>query len=109
VGPNSPAPAPTPTPAKPNIILILADDFAMNLVAEMTQSPTHALRDMMNEGTTFSNFFVSDSLCCPSRSSIFTGKFPHNTGVFTNTFAPAKGIVDGGFGAFNKNHCCPVK
>ena len=33
---------------------------------------------------TFNNYFVSDSLCCPSRSSIFTGDFPHDTGVFTN-------------------------
>ena len=35
-------------------------------------------------GMTFSNYFVSDSLCCPSRASIFTGNFPHDTGVFTN-------------------------
>ena len=42
----------------------------------------------------FDNYFVTDSLCCPSRSSIFTGRFPHDTGVFTNT-GP-----DGGFGAF---------
>jgi N-acetylglucosamine-6-sulfatase len=27
---------------------------------------------------------VSDSLCCPSRSSIYTGLFPHDTKVLTN-------------------------
>ena len=36
----------------------------------------------------------SDSLCCPSRASIFTGNFPHDTGVFQNT-GP-----DGGFQVF---------
>ena len=45
-------------------------------------------------GLTFGNYFVSDSLCCPSRASIFTGDFPHDTGVFDNV-GPR-----GGFDAF---------
>jgi N-acetylglucosamine-6-sulfatase len=94
----------TPSPKPPNIVFILADDYAMNLLSYMTQSKTPlGLKSMMDSGTTFSNFFVGDSLCCPSRSTIFTGKFPHNTGVFTNTWAPDKGSTDGGFGAFNNN------
>jgi N-acetylglucosamine-6-sulfatase len=40
---------------------------------------------MQKEGVTFANYFVTDSLCCPSRSSILTGRYPHDTGVFTNT------------------------
>ena len=40
---------------------------------------------MQKAGTTFANYFVTDSLCCPSRSSIFTGRYPHDTGVFRNT------------------------
>jgi arylsulfatase A-like enzyme len=36
-------------------------------------------------GMTFTNFTVSDSLCCPSRSTIFTGDFPHNTHVVSNS------------------------
>ncbi len=87
----------------PNIIFILVDDFAMNLLPYMLQSPYQGVQSMVNEGAVFSNYFVSNSLCCPSRSSIFTGKFPHNTGVFTNTWAPQQGRVDGGFGAFNQN------
>jgi N-acetylglucosamine-6-sulfatase len=39
---------------------------------------------MQRTGLTFRNYFVSDSLCCPSRSSIFTGRFPHNTHVLDN-------------------------
>jgi arylsulfatase A-like enzyme len=43
------------------------------------------LKAMQKEGVTFSHYYVSNSLCCPSRSSIFTGMLPHNSGVQTNT------------------------
>jgi arylsulfatase A-like enzyme len=91
------------TPDKPNIIFILADDFSMNLMAPMSASEYGGLKGLMDEGTTFANFYVGDSLCCPSRTTIFTGKYPHNSGVFTNTWAPEKGQTDGGFGAFMNN------
>ncbi len=54
------------------------------------------VRQMMREGESFDRYVVTDSLCCPSRSSIFTGRFPHNTGVFTNDGD------DGGFATFNR-------
>ena len=44
-----------------------------------------------------SRYYVVDSLCCPSRSAIFTGEYPHDDGVFTNAGN------DGGYFAFN-NH-----
>ena len=52
---------------------------------------------MERAGLTFKNYFVTDSLCCPSRTSLFTGEFPHNDGVFRNTGK------DGGFNAFLAN------
>jgi len=74
---------------RPNIIFILTDDLSWNLVQFMP----HVLK-MQKEGVTFGNYFVTDSLCCPSRSSIFTGRYPHDTGVFRNTGD------DGGYLAF---------
>ena len=50
---------------------------------------------MQRRGLTFTRYYVTDSLCCPSRSSIFTGKLPHDTGVFTNK------PPDGGYEIFN--------
>jgi arylsulfatase A-like enzyme len=97
-------PAPSAPADKPNIVFILADDFSMNLLPSMVSSSYGGLQSMVNDGTTFANFFVGDSLCCPSRSTIFTGKYPHNSGVFTNTWAPDKGLTDGGFGAFMNNN-----
>lgn len=77
---------------QPNIIFILTDDYANNLVDFMPN-----LKAMQQEGVTFSQYYVSNSLCCPSRSSIFTGKLPHNNGVQTNT------MPNGGYERFMEN------
>ena len=76
-------------PKRPNVIFILADDLAWNLVQYMP----HVLQ-MQKDGVTFDSYFVTDSLCCPSRTSMLTGKFPHDSGVFTNTGD------DGGYATF---------
>ncbi len=68
-----------PGPRHPNIVFILTDDLSMDLLPYMPQ-----VQALQADGMSFNNYFVSDSLCCPSRSSIFTGEFPHDTGVFTN-------------------------
>jgi N-acetylglucosamine-6-sulfatase len=70
----------TSTSNRPNIVFILTDDLAWNLVQYMPR-----VLKMQKDGVTFTNAFVTDSLCCPSRASIFTGRYPHDTGVFRNT------------------------
>lgn len=77
--------APTP----PNIVFVLTDDLTPDLLPYMPN-----VQRLREQGTSFSNYFVTDSLCCPSRASILTGQLPHNTGIFRNTGA------DGGFRAF---------
>src|SRR5215468_7415676 len=79
---------------RPNIVFVLTDDLAWNLVQFMP----HVLQ-MQKDGVTFSRYFVTDSLCCPSRSSIFTGRYPHSTGIYRNVGE------DGGYLAFrNRGH-----
>ncbi len=39
---------------------------------------------MQQDGVTFANYFVTDSLCCPSRSSMLTGRQPTTTRVYGN-------------------------
>jgi arylsulfatase A-like enzyme len=73
-------------PQHPNIVFVLTDDLSMDLLPYMPQ-----VQALQRNGMTFNNYFVSDSLCCPSRSSIFTGEFPHDTGVFTNS-GPGGGL-----------------
>ncbi|MGZ4331131.1 MAG: sulfatase family protein [Solirubrobacteraceae bacterium] len=65
---------------RPNIVFVLTDDLSINLLRYMPH-----VHEMMRRGLTFSHYFVSDSLCCPSRASIFTGNFPHDTKVFGNS------------------------
>jgi len=75
---------------QPNIVFVLTDDLSSDLLPYMPN-----VRRLQRRGTSFSNYFVTDSLCCPSRASILTGQYPHDTGIFRNTGA------DGGFLAFH--------
>src|SRR5260370_6623286 len=78
-GPPTPAPTPTPGPP-PNIVFILTDDLDMQSLPYMPK-----LKSLIGDaGVTFSNSFVSVSVCCPSRASILTGQHAHNTGILTN-------------------------
>jgi N-acetylglucosamine-6-sulfatase len=80
-----------PSPAHPNIIYVLTDDLADNLV---TPQFMPNLWKLEHDGADFTHYYVTDSLCCPSRASIFTGRYPHDTGVFTNSG------TDGGYSVF---------
>jgi N-acetylglucosamine-6-sulfatase len=88
---GSRAPAPARPAAKPNVVFILTDDLSWNLVNRQFAPHIVALE---KRGETFNHYFVTDSLCCPSRSTIFTGLFPHDTQVFANVGR------DGGFRKF---------
>lgn len=73
---------------QPNILFVLADDLD---AGEMPYLPeVNAL--IARRGVTFQQHFVSDSLCCPSRTTALRGQFAHNTGVKSN------GGTNGGFG-----------
>ncbi|WP_037495380.1 sulfatase family protein [Solirubrobacter soli] len=81
---------PAAAQTRPNIVFVLTDDLSWNLIPYMPQ-----VQRLQREGMTFERYVVTDSLCCPSRASIFTGRYPHSTGVLKNMGA------DGGFGAFH--------
>jgi arylsulfatase A-like enzyme len=75
----------------PNIVLILTDDQRWDTLWAMPN-----VRRLLGErGVTYSNAFVVNSLCCPSRASILTGKYSKHTGVWGNR------PPHGGFAAFD--------
>jgi arylsulfatase A-like enzyme len=66
--------------AKPNIVFILADDMRRDDPTYMPK--TRSL--LGDKGMSFSNAYVSNPLCCPSRATIMRGQYAHNTGVWDN-------------------------
>lgn len=74
------APAPTAHAARPNVVIVLTDDQRWDTLSSM---PT-VRSELVAKGVTFSNAFVVNPLCCPSRASILTGRYSHSTKVYTN-------------------------
>jgi arylsulfatase A-like enzyme len=72
------APA-APGDDKPNILVIVTDDQREGL--EVMPNTTGLIG---GSGIRFSNAYVTTPNCCPSRSSIFSGRYAHNHGVRTN-------------------------
>ena len=65
---------------QPNIVVIMTDDQD---VASLSHLPK--IQNLLTErGTTFKNFMVTCSLCCPSRAVFLTGQYAHNNGVEGN-------------------------
>ena len=101
-----PSTSPTEDPGKlsdiKNVVLLLADDLDWATFNEVPR-----LKALMDEGTTLSNFVVTDPLCCPSRTSIMRSQFVHNHEVLSNVAQ-----TGGGWEKFNalklQRDCLPT-
>src|SRR5215208_7641356 len=62
---------------RPNIVFVMTDDMPENLLHQMPKVD----RRIVGKGINFQNAYVGQSLC-PSRASILTGMYPHNTGIW---------------------------
>jgi len=67
----------------PNIILIIADDVGREDIGAYGNKGvrTPNLDRMAQDGMTFTDAFDTCSSCSPSRCSIITSRYPHNTGA----------------------------
>lgn len=71
----------------PNIIFIMTDDHTTRAVgcygSKINQTPN--IDKLADQGIRFTNAFVTNSICAPSRAVILTGKHSHLNGVTTNS------------------------
>ncbi|MFM8415295.1 MAG: sulfatase [Planctomycetota bacterium] len=71
------------TPKRPNIIFIFSDDHAEHAISaygsKVNQTPH--LDRLAAGGARFTNSFVTNSICSPSRATLLTGQYSHKNGV----------------------------
>lgn len=69
-------------PPAPNFVIILSDDQRWDTATPQFMPALNA--DLVPNGITYTNSFVPDPLCCPSRASTLTGNYSFTTGVWAN-------------------------
>jgi arylsulfatase A-like enzyme len=71
---------------RPNILIIVSDDHAYQSIGAYGSNlmPTPGIDRLAREGAVFSNAFVTNSICGPSRACILTGKYSHKNGFKDN-------------------------
>lgn len=73
------------SPAKPNIVVILADDLGYGDLGcyghPIIQTPN--LDAFAKQGVRLTQCYSASAVCSPSRSAILTGRTPHRNGVYT--------------------------
>ena len=75
-----------PLQRPPNVLIIVTDDQRASEGALKVMRRTRSW--FANKGTRFEHAFATTPLCCPARATIFSGRYAHNHGVYTNIGKP---------------------
>jgi arylsulfatase A-like enzyme len=69
--------------ARPNILFIFSDDHAQHAISAYGSKVNHTphLDRLAKDGARFTNSFVTNSICTPSRATLLTGQYSHLNGV----------------------------
>ena len=76
----------TAAATRPNIVLIVTDQQRFDSIAALGHAwvDTPNLDRLAREGAALTNAYVASPSCAPSRASLFTGLYPHTSGVLRN-------------------------
>ncbi|WP_339904268.1 sulfatase-like hydrolase/transferase [uncultured Cyclobacterium sp.] len=72
---------------KPNVLVILTDQHTNDALSYLGNPflKTPAMDQLAKEGTFFTASYCTSPVCGPARSSLITGRMPHETGVVWNS------------------------
>ena len=75
---------------RPNFVFIIADDISYDDLGcyGSVDARTPHIDALAEEGLLFTNAYLTASSCSPSRSSIITGRYPHNNGDASELHRP---------------------
>jgi N-sulfoglucosamine sulfohydrolase len=64
-----------------NILFIFMEDMGLQLsVYGDNSAPTPALERLASQGVVYNHAYCTQATCSPSRSSVYSGQYPHQTG-----------------------------
>ncbi len=71
---------------KPNILFILSDQHTPHIIGVEGNDVIHTpnLDKLASEGAYFSQCYCQNPLCVPSRSSLISGRYPKDLGIYDN-------------------------
>ncbi len=74
----------------PNVLLFITDQQRWDTLGFTGRTPcrTPNLDRLARDGVAFDRCLTPDPICCPARSALFTGRYPHATGVGNNHELP---------------------
>ena len=77
---------------RPNVVLILSDDMGYSDLPKFGKSeiPTPAIDRLAEEGTLFTNAYVSAPICVASRMGLMTGQYQQRFGIYDNIYGEDK-------------------
>ena len=72
---------------QPNIVYIMTDQQAFDAMSCAGNPLVHtpALDRLASDGIRFEQAYCAYPLCVPSRAAMFSGRMPHEAGIFVNT------------------------
>ncbi len=91
-------PAAVAAQEQPNVVVVMTDDQRL---WDMEAMPL-TNRLLGERGTTFTNAFATNPLCCPSRATFLSGQYAHNHGVLDND------LPEGGYEKFDFSNALGV-
>ncbi len=74
---------------KPNVLFIVVDDLnSFSMLKDYPALETPNIDKLLSQSYYFKNATCAAPVCNPSRAAMFSGRYPHNTGVYFNGVNP---------------------